>query len=749
MKWRPYVYLFLICALLCAASACNHEKSKQPLYRNSTLSPEQRVKDLLSRMTAEEKASMLSGANWMESVPVARLGIPSIKMADGPMGVRSWYGPSSMTNAAVSKLPKITATAFPVGMAMAATWDPELVEREGRLIGRETRAMGRSMLLAPTLNIARVPLWGRNFEGFGEDPFLAARMGVAYIKGVQSEGVIATAKHFAANNQEFERHRIDEKIDERTLHEIYLPAFKAAVQEAGVLSIMSAYNKVNGLYCAENPYLLDEVLRKRWGFKGFVVSDWGGTYSTAATLQAGLNLEMPGGQQMLDWLNTPKTRAEGNSCGWLAPQKVVSALKDGQVDRQTLDERVGSLLRVMFDLGLFDGRPEAGSADSQEPESLARAAAAESIVLLKNLGSTLPLDRSKIRSIAVIGPSAAVARTGGGGSSQVRPRYAVAPLDGIRARAGGQTQVNYAPGVAMEGETPGKNKPESGAGAEMRKEAVALAARADAAIMVVGYSAALESEGFDRKSLDLPAGQDDLIRAVAAANKNTVVVIQAGSPVGMSKWLDRVPAVLAAWYGGQDGGDAIADVLFGNVNPSGKLPVSFPKEMKDTPAFGHYPGENLHTEYAEGIYIGYRHYDRRGIEPLFPFGFGLSYTSFECSDLKVSPQAAAPGDSVEVTLNVRNTGKRSGAEVVQLYVHDVESSVDRPVRELKGFRRVSLKPGELRKVKFILDKSAMSFFSPVTRDWIAEPGQFEVQVGSSSRDIRLKGVFQLKYVVPD
>jgi beta-glucosidase len=726
--------------LLLSTTACVKKETSRAAYRNPELPVEQRVTDLLSRMTAEEKVAMLSGANWMETAPIERLGIPAIKMADGPMGVRAWYGPSALTNAARTTLPKINATAFPVGMAMAATWNPDLVEKEGRVIAQETRTLGRNMILAPTVNIARIPLWGRNFEGYGEDPFLAARMAVAYVRGVQSEGVIATAKHFAANNQEFERHRIDEKIDERTLQEIYFPAFKAAVQEAGVLSVMSAYNKVNGAYCAENPYLLDEVLRKQWGFKGFVISDWGGTYSTADTLRAGLNLEMPGGKQMLDWLNTPKPQQEGNSGGWLVPQNVMPALKSNQISQALLDERVRSLLRTMFKAGLFDNRPRAVAMDASEVRSLARAAAAESIVLLKNLRHTLPYSSSTLHSIAVIGPNAPVARTGGGGSSQVRPAYTVAPLDGIRAQAGAQLRVDFALGVAMEGETPDATAESSKA---MRKEAAALAAKADAAVVIVGYAPALESEGFDRKSLDLPAGQNELIQAVAEANRNTVVVIQAGSPVAMSKWLARVPAVLQAWYGGQEVGNAIADVLFGRVNPSGKLPVTFPKEMKDTPAFGFYPGENLRTDYGEGIYVGYRHYDGKRIAPLFPFGFGLSYTNFEYSDLTV-PQTAGPAASIQVTLNIRNAGPRAGAEVVQLYMHDAESSVDRPLRELKAFRKVYLEQGESQRIDLSINKSALSFFSPAKRDWVVEPGLFEALVGSSSRDIRLKRTFQLQ-----
>jgi beta-glucosidase len=397
----------------------------------------------------------------------------------------------------------------------------------------------------------------------------------------------------------------------------------------------------------------------------------------------------------------------------------------------------------MFISGQFDKPHTAtGEIDTPEQRALARKASTESIVLLKNINDVLPLDPAKIHSVVVIGPSAAVARTGGGGSSLVTPKYSITPLKGIQDRAGQRMQVSYALGVSMEGEDPGKDTPE--AREQFRNEAVNAAAKADAAVIVVGRSPKLESEGFDIKSLDLPAGQDDLIEAVAKVNKNTVVVINAGGPVIMSRWIANVPAILDLWYGGQEGGNAIADVLFGNANPSGKLPVSFVKEWKDSPAYGHYPGENLQVDYAEGIYVGYRYFDKHKVEPLFPFGYGLSYTKFDYSDLKVSPDHVVPGKPVEVSLRVHNGGSRSGAEVVELYVHDGHSSVDRPTQELKGFRRVDLAPGETKDVQFTLDRGAMAFYSAAKKDWLAEPGEFDVLVGSSSRDIKLKGSFNLQ-----
>ena len=738
-------------ALLCCAALIGGISSAQTAtipvapvpadapYKNSKLVADQRVSDLLSRMTVEEKARMLAGAGWMESAAIERLGIPSIKMADGPLGVRSWAGSSAITSASGSPA-KVLATSFPSGVAMAATWDTELVQREGQAIAQEVKALGRDMILGPTVNINRVPLWGRNFEGYGEDPYLSGQLGVAYIKGVQAEGVIPSVKHFAANNEEFERHRIDAHIDPRTLHEIYLPAFKAAVQEADVWNVMSAYNKLNGTYCAENATLLTDILKREFGFKGFVISDWGSTYSTAGTVNAGMDLEMPGGAPMKAMLSRPATQLSGNSGGWLEADKVLAEVKAGHITEATLDDNVGRILRVIFVSGLFDHPHATGAAvDTPAQQSVARQGATEGIVLLKNAGSLLPLDPAKVHSIAVIGPNAAIARTGGGGSSLVRPKYAVAPMDGIREHS---VPVTYALGVGMEGEDPAQDTPE--ARAKLLKEAVDAAAKADVAVVVVGRFAKLEGESFDVKTMDLPAGQNELIEAVEHANPHTIVVLNTGDPVTMTKWIDRTPGLVEMWYGGQEGGHALASVLFGDANPSGKLPVSFPKEWKDSPAAANYPGENLKVNYAEGIYVGYRYFDTKNVEPQFPFGFGLSYTSFEYSGLSVMPRKVAGDSPVEVSLKVKNTGSRAGAEVVQLYVHDGHAKIDRPLRELKGFRRVELKAGETKTVQFTLDRAALSYWSPEKKDWTADPGTFEIQVGASSRDIRLRAPLELE-----
>jgi beta-glucosidase len=748
MRTIQLVVSAVILEVVMMLPAANLAQSPVPAnapYKNASLSAEKRAADLLKRMTIEEKASMVAGSGWMESMPIPRLGIPAIKMADGPLGVRSWAGSSSITGLPGSPL-KVQSTSFPSGVAMAATWDTELVQREGQAIAQEVKALGRDMILGPTVNINRVPLWGRNFEGYGEDPYLTARLGVAYVKGVQSEGVIPSVKHFAANNEEFERHRIDEQIDARTLHEIYLPAFKAAVEEGGAWTVMSAYNLVNGVHCAENNALLTGVLKNEFGFKGFVVSDWGSTYSTAPTVNAGMDLEMPGGQPAKNWLADPKLLERGNSGGWLTADKVLAEVKAGNITEATLDDNVGRILRVIFLSGIFD-HPHAGGGEVNTPAQVAVAleAATKSIVLLKNDGHLLPLNAKKLHSISVIGPNAAVARTGGGGSSLVAPKYAIAPLDGIKKLVGSGVEVKYALGVGMEGEVPAKDTPE--ARAILLQEAVDAAAHADVAVVVVGRYDKIEHEGADLKTMDLPAGQDELIAAVERANPHTIVVLNTGNPVTMTRWIDKTSALVEMWYGGQEAGTALASILFGEANPSGKLPVSLPKEFKDSPAAANYPGENLHVNYAEGIYVGYRYYDTKNVEPQFPFGFGLSYTKFEYSDLKVTPLMLAKGaghSGAVVSLTVQNTGKRAGAEIVQLYVHDGHSTIDRPSHELKGFKRVELKPGESQTVGFTLGRDALSYWSPDKKAWVAEPGTFEIQVGASSRDIRLKAPLELK-----
>ncbi|MFE8048236.1 glycoside hydrolase family 3 C-terminal domain-containing protein [Brenneria goodwinii] len=724
-------------------SAINNDPpSPLPAYKNPALPAEQRVQDLLARMTPEEKATLLSGSGWMESAAIQRLGIPAIKMVDGPVGVRAWTGSSAETNRPDADAVKILSTAFPVGIALAATWNTALAERQGQAIARQVKTLGRNMLLAPTVNISRLPLWGRNFEGYGEDPYLAGRMGVGYIRGVQGEGVIASVKHLAVNNQEFQRRRVNVTVDERALYEIYLPAFKAAVQEAGVWSVMSAYNKVNGAHASENKPLLHDILRRQWGFRGFVISDWGSTYSTLAPLNAGLDLEMPGGAARQRFLDSPRAEAEYARGGWLTAERVLAEIKAGRLSQDQVDDHAGNILRALFLSGLFDHQPAGGGElDTPDQQALARQIATESMVLLKNERGILPLDPDRIKTIAVIGPNAGVARTGGGGSSLVKPKTAIAPFDAIRQRAGAGVNVRYALGVSMAGEDPREDN--TLARARQLKNATDLAANADVAIVVVGRYPKLEGEGFDINAMDLPPGQDTLIQAVAGVNPNTIVVLNTGSPVTVSRWLPDISGLVNMWYGGQAGGEALASILFGDANPSGKLPLTFPVSWEDSPAYGNYPGENLQVNYAEGIYVGYRYFDKNNLQPQFPFGFGLSYTTFEYSELAVA--TVNKGKQIaNVTLQVRNTGSRAGAEVVQLYVHDSHSRIERPLRELKGFSRVELQPGEAKTVSFRLELSALAYYSTEQADWVAEPGQFILQIGSSSRDIRLEAALELK-----
>ncbi len=675
------------------------------------LDVESRVERLLARMTLEEKLDLLSGTGF-DSKPNARLGIPAIRMADGPQGIRL----ESPSDAAAAP------TAFPCGAALAATWNPDLVRAVGRSIAQQARALGKDMLLAPCVNIQRLPQGGRNFETYSEDPHLASRMAVAYIGGVQSRGVIATVKHFAVNNQEFQRKTLNAEVAERVLHEIYFPAFRAAVQEAGVWAVMSAYNKLNGAWCSENRHLLTDVLKNRWRFRGFVVSDWGAVHSTVETANAGLDLEMPTGT-------------------FLNRDRLLQAIADGRISMAVIDDKVRRILRAMFSIGLFGRRKSRGDLiRTPEQQAIALRAATESIVLLKNAGGLLPLLPGKVRSIALIGPNAARARVGGGGSALV-PARAASPLDAIRSRVGESVQLAYALGCPMPGESEAleSRRPRGAA----ISEAADLAEAADVAVVFVGHSERIESEGFDRESLALPAGQDELIEAVTAANPNTVVVLNVGAPVLMGRWIERVPAVLNAWFGGEQVGPAVAAVLFGDVNPSGKLPVTFPRRAEDSPARNYWPDAHGTVRYDEGLYVGYRHFDKREIEPEFAFGHGLSYTSFEYGDLRVAPKAVTPGQPVRVRLKLRNIGPREGAEVVQLYVRDLDCRVDRPVKELKAFRKVRLKPGESRTVSFTLDRSAMAFYDPARHDWVVEPGAFEVLVGASSRDIRLRATFAL------
>jgi len=803
-----------------------------------------KIKALIAQMTLEEKVSLLAGANWWCTVPLPRLGLPAFKVTDGPIGAR---GAEFETGP--------TSDCFPCGTALAATWNPALVERAGQALAEDTQAKGAHMLLAPTVNIHRSPLAGRNFECYSEDPYLTARMAVAYIKGLQNKGVGACIKHFVCNDSEFERRSISSEVAERPLRELYLRPFQIAVREAKPWAIMSSYNRINGTYASENARLLLDVLKGEWGFDGLVISDWFGTYGPNVA-QGGLDLEMPG---PVRWMG----------------QHALEAVQQGRVSEEMINDKVHRLLLTMQRTGALDQpalRPEQ-AVDRPEHRQVARQAATEAIVLLKNNNATLPLDAKRLGSIAVIGAHAKWPAERGGGSTRVNPHYVVAPLDAIQSKAG--SKVGYAVGCSvhklpqrldphwltgglaagglaaqyfgnrnLQGEpvytetldktevfwlldtlpqtlklsdfsgrfsgaltvpasatyemslscvgqgrlfidgrqvinlwdtdTPTERENhharctlELAAGqahqivveyasesthdrqhfrlgcmaclpADSMQQAVDLAARSDVAVVFVGLTGEWESEGFDRVDMELPGEQAKLIEQVAAANPNTIVVVNAGSPISMN-WLDKVEAVVQTWYLGQETGNAVADVLFGDVNPSGKLPTTFPKRLQDNPAYINYPGENSQVYYGEGLFVGYRYYDKKDVAPLFPFGHGLSYTTFAYRNLVLN-QA---GEAVRVSLDVQNTGQRAGAEIVQVYVRDVQSRLVRPEKELKAFAKVELGPGESKTVTLTLDREALSYYDPTVKGWVAEPGEFEVLVGSSSRDIRLTGKFNL------
>jgi beta-glucosidase len=806
---------------------------------------EGRIEALLEQLTLEEQAALLAGASTWTTAPVERLGIPAIKVSDGPNGARGG-------GALIGGVP---AACFPVGIALAATWNTALVEQVGQALGEEALTKGARVLLAPTVNIHRTPLNGRNFECYSEDPCLSARMAVAYINGVQRKGVAATVKHFIANDSEFERNTISSEVDERTLREIYLPPFEAAVKEAGSWALMSSYNRVNGAYVNDRPDLINELLKGEWGFDGVVMSDWFATHSTAPAMNGGLDLEMPG-----------PTQFRG--------QKLVEAVRAGEVPAEAVRESARRILRLIARVGAFEDPsiPEEQAVDRPEHRAVARRAAAEAIVLLKNDG-LLPLDAPQLEKVAVIGPNAKTAQIMGGGSAQVNAHYRVTPFDGVAAALGEQVELSYAegctnhkllpllepegglsieyfngpelagepvhtattamaeqmwfapvPGVDMmrfgarlrgsftpavsgvhqfslvsaglsrllidgaplidnwEARKPGEHYFGFGSGEAMGaielragqryeltveyargggppfsalrlghlppqdpqaiERAVALAAEADVAIVCVGLTGEWESEGHDRTTLTLAGRQDELVARVAAANPRTVVVLQTGSPVTMP-WLDNVAAVIQAWFPGQECGNAIADVLSGAHNPSGRLPQTFPARLEDHPALGNYPGENGRVRYGEGIFVGYRAYERRQLAPLFPFGYGLSYTSFAYGEPRLSAEAIGPDEELIVSVEVTNSGARAGQEVVQLYVRPEQARVARPEQELKGFAKLELAPGETKSVELRLGWRDLAYFDDERHAWVAEAGAYEVRVGASSQAIRGSARFTL------
>lgn len=663
--------------------------------------------EVVRRLTLEEKAALCVGKDYWTLRGVPRFGLPSLWLADGPHGLRKQ--PRSDN---VSLAGNVPATCFPTAAALAATWDRELVRAVGRAIGVEARRHGVSVVLGPGVNIKRSPLCGRNFEYFSEDPLLAGELAAAFIDGLQSAGVGACVKHFAVNNQETRRFTIDAVVDERALREIYLFAFELAVKKAKPWLVMAAYNRVNGTYCTEHRRLLTDILRNEWGFDGVVVSDWGAVADRAAALAAGLDLEMPG------------TGPEN-------VRDIVEAVRSGRLDEAAVDRAACRVVALLQKAAAAAGALAGLDGDYVNAHhALARRAAAEAAVLLKNDGPILPLAPGA--TIAVIGAMAKRPRYQGAGSSVITPTQLDNAYDALVARVG-PARVVYAPGYDLAADVPGR---ERGPKPRLLSEARAAARQADVVVVFAGLPALYETEGLDRTSLSLPRSHDALIEAVAEVNPNVIVVLCNGAPVAMP-WLDRVPAVLEAYLGGQAGGSAVWDVLFGDVNPCGKLAETFPLRLEDHPAHRFFPGGPRTVEYRESIYVGYRYYDTAEKEVLFPFGHGLSYTTFRYDNLRLSAAEIRVGEPLRVTVSVTNTGPRAGKEIVQLYVRDVAPRTFRPVHELKDFAKVALEPGEAKDVTFTLDRRAFAFWDTAAGGWRVEPGEFEIRIGASSRDIRL------------
>ena len=658
------------------------------------------IHEILSAMTLEEKAAFCSGRDFWHTKAVERLNVPSVMMCDGPHGLRKQEGEGDHLGINVS----IETVCYPTASALASSFDRDVMKRLGEALGQECQAESVAMLLGPGLNIKRSPLCGRNFEYFSEDPYLAGEMGAAYVSALQSKGVAACAKHFACNNQETLRMSGSSEMDERTLNEIYLPAFEAVVKKGKTRSLMCAYNGINGEFCAENKTLLTDILRGRWGYDGFVVTDWGAVKNRAKGVASGLDLEMPG---------SPNATGE----------EIVRAVKEGTLSESDLDKAVLRLLKFVQDT--LEQRDHEAAIDRGACRELARSLAGECAVLMKNEG-ILPLKEDQ--SVTLIGEFADKPRYQGAGSSHINVPHPMSALE----TAG--DKVTYARGYDAHSETTDP---------VLLAEAVEAARKAQVAVVFAGLPEAFETEGADREHMRMPANQNELIEAVAAVNPRTVVVFHGGAPVEMP-WLSQVPALLCVYLGGEQVGAATVDLLWGKVNPSGHLAETWPIRLQDNPSYLNFPGEDGVVTYAEGIYVGYRYYDKKEMPVLFPFGHGLSYTSFQYGNLRISGESITDQDTACVLVDVTNTGKCAGKAVPQLYVRDVESTVRRPVRELKDFAKVALKPGETKTVAFTLDKRAFAYWEPKCHDFFVESGEFVIEIGESSRDIRLSQAIQVE-----
>lgn len=740
-----YETILVVAFLLLVNIPMQAQNRNLPLYLDEAQPIEKRVEDALSRMNLEEKVDLCHAQSKFSSAGVPRLGIPENWMTDGPHGIRPevlWddWDQASWTND--------SCIAFPALTCLAATWNPEMSLLYGKSIGEEARYRNKNVLLGPGVNMYRTPLNGRNFEYMGEDPFLASCMVVPYIQGLQSNGVAACVKHYALNNQEIDRHTVNVHVDDRALYEIYLPAFKAAVQEGGAWSIMGAYNRYKGEWACHNQYLLNDILRKEWGFDGVVVSDWGGVNDTKQAIYHGLDMEFG---TWTDGLHEGASNAYDN---YYLAKPFLDLLKSGEVPVEEVDKKCRNILRLIFRTTMNKSRPW-GSFGSHEHGEAGRRIAEEGIVLLKNKDKILPIDLEIVRKILVVGENAVKAMTVGGGSSSLKAKYEISPLNGLLSRVADRAEVAYARGYVGDvggeynGVLSGQDLSEARNEDQLIEEAVGLAKEADVVLFIGGLNKSdhQDSESFDRESLNLPYAQDRLINELSKVNENLIVVNISGNAVAMP-WVNNVKGIIQSWYNGSESGSSLASILFGDVNPSGKLPFSFPVKLTDIGAHSFddecYPGVNEEVAYKEGIYIGYRWLEKKKIKPLFSFGHGLSYTDFDYGAASVDKKEISGNDSITFSIHIKNVGEVKGAEVVQLYISDKKSSVDRPIKELKGFKKICLNPDESKTVTITVDKSALSYFDSEKHEWVVEKGQFEALLGSSSSDIRSKCTFIYK-----
>ena len=718
-----------------------------PVYLDETKPIEERIEDALSRMTLEEKVAMIHAQSKFSSPGVERLGIPDVWMTDGPHGIRPevlWdeWDQANWTND--------SCVAFPALTCLAATWNPEMSLLYGKSIGEEARYRKKTVILGPGVNIYRTPLNGRNFEYMGEDPYLASRMVVPYVQGVQQNGVAACVKHFALNNHEVNRHTSNIIVDDRALREIYLPAFKAAVQEGKAWAIMPAYNLYQGQHLCHNKRILNEILKGEWQFDGVTVSDWGGTHDTEQAIKNGLDMEFG------TWTNGLTAGASNAYDNYYMAFPYLKMIKEGKVGTKELDDKVRRVLRLIYRTEMNRNRPW-GSMNTDEHYEAARRIAQEGIVLLKNENNVLPIDLAQAKKILVVGENAVKMMTVGGGSSSLKVQREISPLDGIKTRVGNQAEVVWVRGYVGDasgeynGVVTGQNLKEDRSPKELIAEAVKEAKEADYVIFIGGLnkSGGQDCEDTDRSGLNLSYGQDDVIAALAEANKNLVVVNISGNAIAMP-WIEQVPAIVQDWYIGSEAGTALASILVGDVNPSGKLPFTFPVKLEDNSA--HALGEFVYErsnevvdiKYNESIFVGYRWADKqKKVKPLFAFGHGLSYTTFAYGKATADKKEMTAEDVLTITVPVTNTGHREGAEIVQLYISDLKSSLPRPVKELKGFQKVKLAPGETKNVTFTIGKDALSYYDDAQQAWVVEPGKFEAIVAASATDIKSKLVFSL------